>query len=104
VPIDPQIASSFALLEGITSYREAIDDPEKLTRIAAALGPAPGYVPPPCRVHDTEGPGPHGPVPVRVYRPEPPIRAMRRDLSGLTAAASVTETSTCRSPTWLLVN
>jgi acetyl esterase len=70
VPIDPQIASSFALLAGITSYREAVDDPEKLTRIAAALGPAPGYVPPPCRVHDTEAPGPHGPVPVRVYRPE----------------------------------
>ncbi|WP_181803057.1 alpha/beta hydrolase [Streptomyces shenzhenensis] len=43
------------------------DDPE----LAVGLAPhrTDGFVPPDVTVHDEDLPGPHGPVPVRVYRP-----------------------------------
>ncbi|GGX30985.1 alpha/beta hydrolase fold domain-containing protein [Streptomyces lomondensis] len=80
MPVDPQIAASFALLDGITSYRDAETDPDKRARLVAALTPEPGYDPPPCAVRDVDAPGPHGAVPVRVYAPRNRSRTARPGL------------------------
>ena len=47
----------------------AMQDPELVKRMAAQLAPDPGYVPPAVKTADDAAPGPHGPVPVRVYLP-----------------------------------
>ena len=67
LPIDPQIAAGFALLEGLESYAEVFADPEKMARFEAAKAAPKGYVPPECEVETMAAAGPHGPVPLRVY-------------------------------------
>ncbi|MFK0113023.1 alpha/beta hydrolase [Streptomyces sp. NPDC091217] len=80
MPIDPQIAATFPLVEGIKSFHDSLSDPEKLARIAAATSPPPGYVPPACAVREVEAPGPHGPVPIRIYSPEESLSPARPGL------------------------
>jgi acetyl esterase len=69
MPIDPVLARRLPLLEGIASFPEALADPEKKARLDAFMEPGEQPPSPPVTVHDDAAPGPHGPVPVRVYQP-----------------------------------
>jgi acetyl esterase len=69
VPIHPSQASKFHLLEGIESFETGMADPAQRARLDAfmSITDAPG--PPAVDVRTAEAPGPHGPVPVRLYSP-----------------------------------
>jgi acetyl esterase/lipase len=69
MPIDPVIARRLPLLEGIASFPEALADPEQKARLDAFMDPGEQPPSPPVTVRDDAAPGPHGPIPVRVYRP-----------------------------------
>jgi acetyl esterase/lipase len=66
VPIHDEVAARFPLLDGISSIEDAMGDPDKDRRVREFMEPplAPAPVVP---VRDLTVPGPHGPVPVRVY-------------------------------------
>ncbi len=68
MPVHASVAERFVLIEGITSIEAAMADPELDRRFRAymepELGPAPEVA-----TRDLAVPGPHGPVPVRVYEP-----------------------------------
>ncbi len=66
MPIHDEVASRFPLLEGIDSLEEAMGDPEKDRRVRAFMEP-PHDPPAGVPTRDLTVPGPHGPVPVRVY-------------------------------------
>lgn len=68
MPIHDAIASRLHLLEGIESFADVRDDPEKLRRFEAfgAIGGRPRTA---VQIRDDRAPGPHGPVPVRIYHP-----------------------------------
>src|SRR5215212_4540744 len=67
VPIHPVVASKFHLLEGIESFETALADPELRPRLDAFMSMTDAPAPPAVDVRPAEAPGPHGPVPVRVY-------------------------------------
>jgi acetyl esterase/lipase len=69
VPIHPAVAERFALLDGVASMREAYRTPEGLARIRAYEAWEPRVSPPAVDVREAAVPGPHGPVPVRIYEP-----------------------------------
>jgi acetyl esterase len=71
VPIHPDIAARFPLLDGLTSLREAYGTPAGREQIARFEAWEPAVPPPVVDVRDAAAPGPHGPVPVRVYEPGP---------------------------------
>jgi acetyl esterase len=72
VPIHPAFAAHLHLLNSVPSFADSGGDP-------AAMGPFDEYhrattfgEPPAVPVRAESAPGPHGPVPVRVYRPASP--------------------------------
>jgi acetyl esterase/lipase len=67
--IHPDVAARFPMLDGIVSMREAYGTPKGLERIRAYESWEPEEAPPVVEVRDDVAPGPHGPVPVRVYEP-----------------------------------
>ena len=70
MPIHPLVAEHLPLLEGLSPFAEAGDDLSfmlQLQRFAQALTFG---EPPAVPVVEDAAPGPHGPVPVRVYRPD----------------------------------
>jgi acetyl esterase/lipase len=67
--IHPDVAARFPLLDGLASMREAYSTPAGLERIRAYESWEPSEAPPVVEVRDDVAPGPHGPVPVRVYEP-----------------------------------
>jgi acetyl esterase len=69
VPVHPDVAARFALLDGLTSLREAYTTPAGLARIREYETWEPEVAPPGVAARDDVAPGPHGPVPVRVYEP-----------------------------------
>jgi acetyl esterase/lipase len=69
VPIHPSQASRFHLLEGIESFEAALADPELRPRLDAFMSMTDAPAPPAADTRPAEAPGPHGPVPVRVYSP-----------------------------------
>lgn len=69
MPIHPDVAARFPLLDGLTSMREAYGTPEGLAQIRRYQSWDPQVGPPEVAVRDETVPGPHGPVPVRVYSP-----------------------------------
>ena len=69
VPIHSVVASKFHLLEGIESFEEGLADPESRARLDEFMSITGAPQPPAVDVHDAAAPGPHGPVPVRVYTP-----------------------------------
>jgi acetyl esterase len=70
VPIHPDVAARFPLLDGLSSIREAYRTPEGLARIQEYERWEPAVPPPAVPVRDDAAPGPHGRVPVRIYEPE----------------------------------
>jgi acetyl esterase/lipase len=73
VPVHPDIASRFPLLDGLTSMREAYSTPAGRAQILRYE--TWGQEPPEVPSRDDAAPGPHGPVPVRIYTPESPTGA-----------------------------
>jgi acetyl esterase/lipase len=60
------MSSRFPLFEGVPSMQALMEDPQ-YERVRAELGAHPDYQVPDVRVRSDAAPGPHGPVPVRVY-------------------------------------
>lgn len=77
MPIHPEIAARFPLLDGLTSLREAYGTPAGLERIRRYESWEPAAPPPVVPTRADAAPGPHGPVPVRIYEPEPDGEAAR---------------------------
>jgi len=69
VPIHPAIASKLHLLEGLTSFEIAMADPEQRAKLDEFMSITGAPEPPQVDTRDDAAPGPHGPVPVRVYSP-----------------------------------
>jgi acetyl esterase len=69
VPIHPDIASNFHLLEGLTSFETAMADPDQRARMDEFMSITGAPPPPQVATRNDTVPGPHGPVPVRVYLP-----------------------------------
>jgi acetyl esterase len=69
VPIHPDIAARFPLLAGLSSLHEAYTTPAGLAQIRQYESWEPVTGPPSVDIRDDAAPGPHGPVPVRIYTP-----------------------------------
>ncbi|KJK12391.1 hypothetical protein UB45_09060 [Terrabacter sp. 28] len=69
MPIHPDVASKFHLLEGIESFEGAMADPSQRARLDEFMSITGAPAPPPVDVREDAAPGPHGPVPVRLYTP-----------------------------------
>jgi acetyl esterase len=69
VPIHPAISSKFFLLEGMESFQAALADPVQRARLDEFMSITGAPPPPAVTTYDAAAPGPHGPVPVRVYLP-----------------------------------
>ena len=71
MPIHPQLTARFHHLDGLTSMREAYTTMAGLEKIRRFDNWEPAATLPTVTTRDMAAPGPHGPVPVRVY--EPPV-------------------------------
>ncbi len=69
MPLHPEFASKLHLLDGMTSIAAALEDPDQSPRLAEFMLIGQGGSPPDADTRMAEAPGPHGPVPVRVYTP-----------------------------------
>ena len=69
MPIHPDVAARFHYLDGIASIREAYTTPAGLERIRQYESWEPAIAPPDVDIRDDAAPGPHGPIPVRIYTP-----------------------------------
>ncbi|HEU4347669.1 MAG TPA: hypothetical protein VFR35_07760 [Actinoplanes sp.] len=69
MPIHPDVAARFPLLDGLGSLREAYTTPAGRERIRSYESWEPAAGPPIVDTRDEVAPGPYGPVPVRIYRP-----------------------------------
>jgi acetyl esterase len=69
VPIHPDIASKFHLLEGLTSFETAMADPAQRARLAKFMSITGAPPRPQVATREESIEGPHGPVPVRIYLP-----------------------------------
>lgn len=67
--LDPILAERMPLLDGLPPMGEKPPTPDEMRRFGSFSAPVDGYVAPDVDVHDDVVPGPHGDVPVRVYRP-----------------------------------
>ena len=70
MPIEAGIAAKLPMLEGISSWEQLFTDSDKRVQMDQFALPDHPYAPPAVLIEDRAAPGPHGPVPVRVYRPE----------------------------------
>ncbi|MEH1122876.1 alpha/beta hydrolase [Micromonospora sp. CPCC 206061] len=73
MPVHPTVAAKLAPLADLPSWREAMADPALRPRLDEFRDWPPAAGLPTVDTKDDAAPGPHGPVPVRVYRgrPEP---------------------------------
>ena len=69
MPVHPDVAARFHHLDGLSSLGEAYRNPELMHKIRAFESWEPHTPPPSVDSTDTRADGPHGAVPVRVYRP-----------------------------------
>lgn len=76
MPLHPLITARLHHLDGFTSMREAYATPEGQAQIRAFESWDSEAGPPDVDVREDAAPGPHGPVPVRIY--EPPGRGFDR--------------------------
>ncbi|GAB3790948.1 alpha/beta hydrolase [Nocardioides ungokensis] len=65
--IHEAVASRFHLLDGIASFEQLMGDPALEERFHAFMQHRDAAPAPDTTTYDTTAPGPHGPVPVRVY-------------------------------------
>jgi len=66
MPIHAAMSSRFRLLESVPSMQALMEDPA-YAQVRAQFESHPGYQVPAVSVRSAEVPGPHGPVPVRIY-------------------------------------
>lgn len=69
MPVHPSQSSRFHLLDGLTSFEEAMADPASRARLDEFMSTGEAPPAPEVDVRSTTAPGPHGDVPVRVYSP-----------------------------------
>lgn len=69
MPVHPAIASKFPLLASVRSLQEAWGDPAQRALVDEVMLVAGAPAPPDVPAREDAAPGPHGPVPVRVYAP-----------------------------------
>ena len=69
MPVHAGVAARFRYLDGLGSLREAYADPVLIQQIRQFETWQPAQPPPAVHVRDESAPGPHGPVPVRIYAP-----------------------------------
>jgi acetyl esterase len=69
MPVHAVVASKFRLLEGIESFEAGLADPATRARLDEFMSITDAPAPPAVDVREDAAPGPHGPVPVRVYTP-----------------------------------
>jgi acetyl esterase len=69
VPLHPAIASKLHLLDGIESFETGLADPTQKAQLDEFMSITGAPPPPDVETRDTAAPGPHGPVPVRIYEP-----------------------------------
>jgi acetyl esterase len=70
VPIHSEVAARFPILDGLSSVYEAYTTPAGRELIARFEDWAPAANLPQISVRDITAPGPHGPIPLRIYEPE----------------------------------
>lgn len=69
MPVHADVAARFHYLDGLTSLREAYSDPVLIQQIRQFETWDTAEGPPAVHIRDDSVPGPHGPVPVRIYTP-----------------------------------
>jgi acetyl esterase len=69
MPIHPLIAARFPLISQISSLEESLYSPEAAQMKVAYAAPYASYSLPDVAIESTSISGPHGDIPVRVYRP-----------------------------------
>lgn len=69
MPIHPALAARLPILDGVPSLADALADPQLRARLEEFRSWPGAAAPPAADVAGVAVPGPHGPVPVRVYRP-----------------------------------
>ena len=67
--VHPAVASRFHLLDGIESFEAGLADPVTRARLDDFMSITDAPAPPQVDVRSDTAPGPHGPVPVRIYTP-----------------------------------
>jgi acetyl esterase/lipase len=77
MPFHQTIALRLKLLEDIPSMAAAFADPEFRSALEAFDSYPDATPPPSVATEDRTVPGPHGPVPVRIYRPHGQVLALR---------------------------
>lgn len=70
MPLHPAYVERLPLLEGIDSFEQLMSDPALEERFHAFMQWRDAAPPPQVSTLDTSVPGPHGPVPVRIYSPD----------------------------------
>jgi acetyl esterase len=69
MPIHPDVTARFHYLDGLTSMRAAYSDPVLIQQIRQFETWDAAEAPPVVDTRSESAPGPHGPVPVRIYIP-----------------------------------
>src|SRR3954454_19887914 len=69
MPIHASQSARFHLLEGIESFEQGLADPVTRARLDEFMSITDAPAPPTVDVREDAAPGPHGPVPVRIYTP-----------------------------------
>lgn len=70
MPFHPEIASRLRLLDGVPSLEEGLSNPAMLSQLEAFDAYPDALQPPDVVTEERTIPGPHGPVPVRIYFPD----------------------------------
>ena len=64
----PLLQERLPLLDGVPAHDDAPPDPADMAKRDAFSAAVPGYSPPAVDIEERQLDGPHGPVPVRIYR------------------------------------
>ncbi|MFJ3778980.1 alpha/beta hydrolase fold domain-containing protein [Streptomyces sp. NPDC090075] len=69
MPLDPYLAEKIHLLDGLPDWEAAQADPEAMSRLVEFFTDPEGWELGEVEAEDRTVPGPHGDIPVRIYRP-----------------------------------
>ncbi|NEM92269.1 alpha/beta hydrolase [Galbitalea soli] len=88
MPFDSHLAAQFHHIEQFSSFEAALATPEGAAQYAKWMeDPAPWSLPEGLSITDRSIDGPHGTIPVRIYRPEAPLDVARPALLWLHGGA-----------------